>query len=253
MSSKIEVSRELAERLSLPMERTPEYLFDHRDALDELRAILAAPAVERRSVGHISLKPTPPELAELQATIARLTAEIEQIREAYKGYSSKLVVDALNAEIDRLKGGQGDVQMAAVPVERCYDVRAKMIIAFNESRKNGGDLDDGLDAAYKSALRYSPSSMPAAQPAPVSVNTLSEDLAHDTGYRNGVMHGYKLATEGSEDDYQKCINRLTSEINAGRRESKFASSSVMLPDREWGGPYADGWNACLDKVKELNQ
>lgn len=47
-------------------------------------------------------------------------------------------------------------QMARMPVERCYDVRAKMIIAFNEAKKAGGDLDDQLDAAYKSALRFSP-------------------------------------------------------------------------------------------------
>jgi hypothetical protein len=51
----------------------------------------------------------------------------------------------------------GDVvQMASMPVERCYDVRAKMIIAFNEAKKAGGDLDDQLDAAYKAALRFSP-------------------------------------------------------------------------------------------------
>ncbi|MBI6749765.1 Lar family restriction alleviation protein [Pseudomonas syringae] len=51
------------------------------------------------------------------------------------------------------KGGQ----MARMPVELCYDVRAKMIIAFNEAKKTGGDLDDQLDAAYKSALRFSTS------------------------------------------------------------------------------------------------
>lgn len=59
-------------------------------------------------------------------------------------------------------------QMACVPVERCYDVRAKMIIAFNEAKKAGGDLDDALDAAYKSALRYSPNPLNAEQPAPVA-------------------------------------------------------------------------------------
>lgn len=46
--------------------------------------------------------------------------------------------------------------VVCMPVERCYDVRAKMIIAFNHARQNGGDLDDALDAAYKSALRFSP-------------------------------------------------------------------------------------------------
>ncbi|VVM52299.1 hypothetical protein PS663_00852 [Pseudomonas fluorescens] len=57
------------------------------------------------------------------------------------------------------------VQMACMPVERCYDVRAKMIIAFNEAKTAGGDLDDALDAAYKSALRYSPNPLSADPPA----------------------------------------------------------------------------------------
>lgn len=52
---------------------------------------------------------------------------------------------------------EGAEQMARMPVDRSYDVRAKMIIAFNERKKTGGDLDDCLDAAYKSALRFTPS------------------------------------------------------------------------------------------------
>ncbi|ARA80215.1 hypothetical protein [Pseudomonas amygdali] len=63
----------------------------------------------------------------------------------------------------KLPADQQGEQMARMPVERCYDVRAKMIIAFNESKKAGGDLDDQLDAAYKSALRFSPN--PDAKPA----------------------------------------------------------------------------------------
>lgn len=63
-----------------------------------------------------------------------------------------------------------DVQVAAMPVERCYDIRVKMIMAFNEAKKNGGDLDDSLDAAYKSALRFSPNPLIAEQPAPVAAD-----------------------------------------------------------------------------------
>ncbi|AOE78722.1 hypothetical protein A7318_09070 [Pseudomonas lurida] len=51
-----------------------------------------------------------------------------------------------------------------MPVDRSYDVRAKMIIAFNEAKKAGGDLDDALDAAYKSALRFSPNPPAPEQP-----------------------------------------------------------------------------------------
>jgi hypothetical protein len=99
---------------------------------------------------------------------------------------------------------QDEQQMACMPVERCYDVRAQMIIAFNESRKAGGDLDDGLDAAYKAALRYSPNPLLASPPAPVAV-VLPEPQDEGGGQ--------------SDADYNS----------------------------------ACGWNACLDKVKEMNR
>lgn len=58
-------------------------------------------------------------------------------------------------------------QVALMPVERSYDIRVKQIIAFNECRRAGGNLDDALEAAYKVALRYTPS--PVEQPAPAAV------------------------------------------------------------------------------------
>ncbi|MHC8408337.1 hypothetical protein [Pseudomonas sp. TMB3-21] len=64
---------------------------------------------------------------------------------------------------------QDEQQMACMPVERCYDVRAKMIIAFNEAGMAGGDLDDRLGAAYKAALRYSPNPLLNPLPAPATV------------------------------------------------------------------------------------
>ncbi|WAT26771.1 hypothetical protein [Pseudomonas sp. GXZC] len=72
-------------------------------------------------------------------------------------------------QVESLKLQPPGEQVACMPVERCYDVRTKMIIAFNEAKKAGGDLDDALDAAYKSALRYSPSPMSAEQPEAVAV------------------------------------------------------------------------------------
>lgn len=85
-------------------------------------------------------------------------------------------------------------QVAHMPVERCYDVRVKMIIAFNEAKKAGGDLDDALDAAYKSALRYSPNPMSAEQPAPVAVvlperKSVNTHNSHD--WDEGHTDGWK--------------------------------------------------------------
>ncbi|NWE18068.1 hypothetical protein [Pseudomonas sp. P7548] len=73
--------------------------------------------------------------------------------------------------------GGATEQMACMPVDRSYDVRAKMIIAFNEAKNNGGDLDDALDAAYKSALRYSPNPQSADQGVPVAVASRDESIA----------------------------------------------------------------------------
>ncbi|MBC2658606.1 hypothetical protein H7A76_24475 [Pseudomonas sp. MSSRFD41] len=71
--------------------------------------------------------------------------------------------------------------VARMPVERSYDVRAQMIIAFNETKKAGGDLDDALDAAYKSALRYSPNPMmrdEQHQGEPVAWVELDDSMPH---------------------------------------------------------------------------
>lgn len=93
------------------------------------------------------------ELETAQATIARLTAENEQIREAYKSYSSKLVVDALNAEIERLKGGQRE------PV--AYGMASEL--ARIQKRPSQGHMVYGsANGAYDVALFTS-------QPAPISV------------------------------------------------------------------------------------
>ncbi|MCE1009292.1 hypothetical protein [Pseudomonas monteilii] len=42
------------------------------------------------------------------------------------------------------------------------------------------------------------------------------DILADAAYRNGVMHGYKLAMEGNEAEYQACINSLTGHLHAAR-------------------------------------
>lgn len=100
-----------------------------------------------------------------------LRNEVGQVKGEYDRAVNK--IDALQ---ERLTAAEGQ-QLACMPVERCYDVRAKMIIAFNEAKKAGGDLDDALDAAYKSALRYSPNPLSADQGAPVAVASRDESIA----------------------------------------------------------------------------
>ena len=44
-------------------------------------------------------------------------------------------------------------------------------------------------------------------PAPVSV--VLPDVAHDKAYRNGLMQGYNLALNGSEQEYQDTVSRYS--------------------------------------------
>ena len=105
-----------------------------------------------------------PELAELQATIARLTAELKDFQwgasvEAQAGDEARREVAALKAEIERLKGGQGEAQV----IGRVY-------------------TDDGvtkceLNSIGRSLPDYTP--LYASQPAPVSVVPETFDVAGD--------------------------------------------------------------------------
>ena len=50
-----------------------------------------------------------------------------------------------------------------VPLERSYDARVKMLLAFNTSRQAGFDVDEALEAAWQALLRFS--NLPAAYAA----------------------------------------------------------------------------------------
>lgn len=154
----------------------------------------------------------PTELDVAKATIDHLRDDLEETR--LLAADQLLKINRLQARISDLEAAQpqGD------PVVLMELVENKIYGGMHIAKwNNPGGLKEGFHRLY------------AEQPAPVAVDTLKEDLAHDTGYRNGVMHGYKLATEGSEDDYQKCVSRLTSEINAGRRYAKAARAAVVMP------------------------
>ena len=97
-------------------------------------------------------------------------------------------------------------------------------------------------------------------PAPVAA-----DIAHDRAYRNGMMAGFQFGISGNEKGYAVAIANFNSEIRAAKGEQP-ASVAIVLPtilSSEQGPHYSDnrtselgylaGYNACLDKFKELNQ
>jgi len=193
MSSKIEVPRELAEYAAALLEQHCQ-----GNVSNELRTLLAAPVVERQPVARefiesVRVTPSkplkhpmlanawgdgvddtvtalismlaaaPPELAELQATIARLTAENERLRHGMKGdYDLDAWLDwakeaeTLRAEIKRLKGGQGEPVAWGTMQPEFHDDERTLI----------------TDKAYAEVYDrqcYTLTPLFASQPAPVSV------------------------------------------------------------------------------------
>lgn len=273
MSSKIDVSRELAGRLikgDASKGANSLQLVDAWKAMDELRAILAAPVVERQPLAYVLVKDgepeyenetvisnlpgdefdgegswkavfiTPPELAELQATIARLTAENERIernRDMWKAQVGRQAAElewanteakewkdtvkfnegcwskergtmidnlqAARAEIERLKGGQGE------PFG--YWLYPKNLPLHGRFSKPDPDMQS---AAVVEAFDITP--LYTSQPTPVSVVLPSVE-----DFRNIVRHA--------------------------------ARQVDLIPGANYHTAAELAADLLLDKVKELNQ
>ncbi|WP_432739069.1 DUF3850 domain-containing protein [Pseudomonas kurunegalensis] len=72
------------------------------------------------------------------------------------------------------------------------------------------------DKAYRIVTRTAAILSPVAKPIALCDQDDRSDIAADAAYRNGVMHGYKLAMEGDEAEYQACINSLTGHLQTAR-------------------------------------
>jgi regulator of replication initiation timing len=105
------------------------------------------------------------DVHEAQQVVDQAQEENNQLRAERDALQLRL--NAADQRIDELTAQHQPEQVALMPVERSYDVRAKQLLAFNTCKQGGGDLDDALGAAYKAALLYTPH--PDEQPAPVSV------------------------------------------------------------------------------------
>lgn len=155
-------------------------------------------------------------------TAGQIDADEAELRELVEATEAPLIVPLSGPKewLDSHRASpeaprQDTQQMASMPVERCYDVRAKMIIAFNEAKKAGGDLDDWLDATYKAALRYSP--------APLSPD-------HSGG-------GAGVVLPDTDSFIEDVLGLSTKRIASGDYQSFGASCAAK----------------AIDKVKELNQ
>lgn len=127
------------------------------------------------------------------------------------------------------------------------------------------EADDGIVISNTpgdetNLYKWKPVYFDTSPPAPVAA-----DIAHDRAYRNGMMAGFQFGISGNEKGYALAIANFNSEIHAAKGEPP-APVAVVLPtilSSEQGPHYSDnrtselgylaGYNACLDKVKELNQ
>lgn len=178
------------------------------------------------------------QLAELQAQLESLGEDVGQLRSDLEDAEKER--DELQAN---LVSANADKEAYA---QNAIDLR-KRVDSLRESLTELNGIERKRYAAIAQLTELQATI--ERQSAEIAGMDRKSDLSHDTGYRNGVMHGYKLAVEGSEEEYQKCVNRLTSDINSERREIKL---SVVFPDRRWGDSFSNGWNACLDSTAALN-
>lgn len=237
MSSKIEVSRELADRL------TSKASCIRREAMKELRILLAAPVVERQDhvaeverefdndCGHVhllqdlpdgtKLYAAPPELAELQATIARLKAENERLQATCDGLDSQN--DALADEIERLKAEDSEMQAELGRVQ-CKS---------NEHFRRAEALADEIER-LKAGQRESPFYISAAD-----WNTLVRDDMEIASVRVSRTRRNVFTEQLFTSQPAPVSEEMTRLLTRARIYAR--------------GEFRDEIDACLDKVKEMNQ
>jgi hypothetical protein len=230
MISKIEVSRELLEVIANSSERT---LTEINAAIQQARSILAAPVVERKlSFAEIASASAycqkTPELAELQAELTRYKSLFDQAQKAldrvnalhtkrmaatFKELQSTIAQQA--AEIERLKGGQGEpVYQVCNGVDGWIDV--------DRLRYTACQLDP---EEYETRVLFT------SQPAPVSVDERAEFVAW-------VRREWPQAPLSNIRDLLP------------KNDPRYGEYCDEALQRAWVGWQA---RACLDKVKDLNQ
>lgn len=190
---------------------------------------------------------SPPELAELKATIERLTAELKDFQcgasvEAQAGDEARAEVAALNAEIERLKGGQGETRAL---LERCLNALDSRVAASKSVRtlrmelrkfiqsvphEHEWDINkEGTATICHCGARSS--DFPAEPRATVTVSPVARSL---------------LATI---EQLQATIDQQTYALS----KTEDLLNDMLRDDDMKAHWFRDRINACLDKVKELNQ
>lgn len=195
----------------------------------------------RRRLGftdEVPLYTDPPELAELQAIVARLTAENADMQ------------TRLAEACEFIDNPYDKEKLQALIAECRYGVSGKGP-AIEVANDLLNDCCDNLESLLKDNERLKT----ACSKEFASVEQLTAELERLKGGQ-GEAVAEVVATGGPHDREDRVLIELQAElppVGTKLYTSQPAPVSVVLPESQWGGPYQDGWNACLDKVKELNQ
>ena len=182
----------------------------------------------------------PPELAELQATIARLTAENERLKEVTN------FKDAVACVFDHIKvaaANTGDKDWD----ERLEDLAEDIIECAPDYKKQWKDI--GKLCAEIERLK-------GGQGEPVAW----QYMTHPTWDKEPWPTKWDDCTKEAHDDYVRAPLVADWEYRTRKlyasQPAPVSSELVQLLERAKvyaRGPFLDEINACLDKVKELNQ
>jgi hypothetical protein len=258
MSSKIEVAIKFLEGCANNFERCGD--IESVERAREIRAILAAPAVERQPSHWLLVNPktgggsyypyrpeecisreykvtelftAPPELAELQAIIAQQAAEIE-----------------------RLKGGQGGA-VGAVENGRIFADRVEQLYAFKDEYghplTNCADWQE-LRKCFDYLAEFASPPEPVAVPAKYDYDllpfvALMRKELHANAVKGDRAGWLEMSTDTALLEIIYHFGKLQASVKRGDEDgireyaADVANMCMMLVDI----------CACLDKVKELNQ
>ena len=261
MSNKIEV-----ERNTLIRAMNIEDVEDRFKAIHELRGLLAAPVVERPPDAWATLQAgwkdedrtvmtdpveaeeyhracydltplftAPPELAELQAQLESIGEDVGQLRSELEDAEQEraelqATIAQQAAEIKRLKGGQGE--------PRAY--RWRII----------GSKEWALSTSYPPVGdQFEIVPLYTSQPAPVAV-VLSKDLRAQYETWADAM-GYDIS-RNEHGDYAGIVEDSMWSGWQAKAEHWALPGRIDRGQSIELDAKAIGWNACLDRVKELN-
>ncbi len=178
------------------------------------------------------------DIAELRAVLAQEAGKVEPIPITE---GTDRLMEAYRLGEFRLEGGSPTVE-------------AMSCASFDENPNAVRDCDfDSYAIGYQSAMYEEAKSLLgliASTPAPVSVVVVKDEYGQTV-----ISSGWCETCDGMTAHETRCVGcsvmQDTRSVVLPEREESPNEQVQFFPNHDFD--WQDGWNACLDKVKELNQ